>query len=174
MKAFKGVALVYFLIKKLREKYPDVQIGKTVVQKMSYLLERERRYDFGFSMYHYGPYSAQVSNYLDLAESLGLLKITWKPEKGYFIEPIRVDETNRIYQTLEDNINQGDLEKIDQIVENYGKLDPLAIKLSIVATALYIKENFNVSDNNEIVEIVKTLKPQHSHYVDRIIRELNI
>lgn len=173
MHTLKGIALVYFLIEKIREKYSNVQIGKTVVQKMTYLLEKERGYDFGFSMYHYGPYSTLISNYLDLAESLGLLKITWDSEKGYFIEPVRIDEKSKIYQTLKENIDLKDQEKINKIVENYGKFSPLAVRLSIVATALYIKENFDVSEK-EIIEIVKALKHQYSHLVEETINELKV
>lgn len=169
----KGVALIYFLIKRIRDKYPDIQIGKTVVQKMAYLFERERSYDFDFSMYHYGPYSAKISNYLDLAESLGLLNITWKPEKGYFIEPTNLDQINKTHKKIQEIVSEEDKEKINKIVESYGKLNPIAVKLSIITTAIYIRENFKVPEER-IKDIVKALKPQHSHLVEETLKNLNI
>jgi len=36
---------------------------------------------------------------------------------------------------------------IKEMVRKYGSLDPIAIKLSIIATALFIKDKFGVKAN---------------------------
>lgn len=167
----KGVALVYTLIKKLTEQNPNIQIGKTVIQKMMYLLERERNYDFGFSMYHYGPYSIKVSSYLNFAENIGGINIKWFPEKGYFIEPRNLEEI----ETFEKSLDEKDQEAIEKIVSIYGKLEPIAIKLSIIATAIYVRENFGVSQEHELIKIIGTLKPQHSlDYIRQVLQEADV
>jgi len=65
---FKNSGLLGYLVKSLKQKYPDRQIGKTVIQKMMYLLSRNGIMDFEFSMYHYGPYSSEVAGELNFAE----------------------------------------------------------------------------------------------------------
>ena len=74
-------------MKSLKQKYPDRQIGKTVIQKMMYLLSRNGIMDFEFSMYHYGPYSSEVAGELNFAERSGIVEISWVDEKGYYIKP---------------------------------------------------------------------------------------
>ncbi len=148
----RGVAMVSHLVKKLSEKYPDRQIGKTVVQKTVYMLTREKVIDFDYSMYHYGPYSAQVSSEINFAENIGAVEIDWIPDKGYFIKS-KSDE-------LEGVLSDDDKQAIDEIINKYGMFN--AIELSIITTALFVKDGFEVNDNEELVRVVASLKPKYS------------
>jgi len=78
----KGPAIIYYLVKQLKEKYPDKQVGKTVIQKLMYLFESKSNGDFEFTMYHYGPYSSKVGEYVNIAEVLGLIKQNGNQRKG--------------------------------------------------------------------------------------------
>ena len=152
----RGVAIVSHLVKKLSEKYPDSQIGKTVVQKTVYMLTREKVIDFDYSMYHYGPYSAQVSSEINFAENIGTVEVDWIPDKGYFIKP-KSDELERV-------LSDDDKQAIGRVIGKYGMFN--AIELSIIATALFVKDDFEVNDNEELVRVVASLKPKYS--IDRI------
>ncbi len=81
--SFNNVAMIGYLVKELNEKYPDAQVGKTVVQKMMFLLNRMKICDFNYTLYHYGPFSSEVANELDYASDLGIVEIEWEEDKGY-------------------------------------------------------------------------------------------
>lgn len=171
----KGVALVYTLIKELSHQYPNVQIGKTVIQKMMYLLERELKLDLGFSMYHYGPYSAQVANYLNLIERVEIIDVRWDSQKGYFISLKGKREANEIIKDLEAILDEEEKKTIHELVIKYGNLDPIAIKLSIIATALFVRDNFGVEDNGKLINIIKSLKPEHrDDYIKETLKEAQV
>ncbi len=147
---FKGPAMISHLVKTISEKYPEKQVGKTFIQKMVYLLAREGTADFDYSMYHYGPYSGQVSEELDFTENIGAVEIDWAPSKGYFIKS---KDTS-----WEQYLNEGEKRVIDELVDKYGEFS--AIELSIITTSLFIRDNFDVRDKNELIHVVASLKPQ--------------
>ena len=157
----RGVAMVSHSVKKLSEKYPDSQIGKTIVQKIMYMLTRERVIDFNYSMYHYGPYSAQVSSEINFAENIGAVEIDWISDKGYFIKP-KSDE-------LEGVLSEDDKQVVDRVIDKYGRFN--AIEISIIATALFVEDNFEVNDTEELVRVVTSLKPQYSSRIKNILKE---
>ena len=84
---FKYPALIGYMIERMSKEYPSKQIGKTIVQKIFYLLTHEGIVNFNYSMYHYGPYSSGLSGELNFAESTGIVDIKWVEDKGYFIYP---------------------------------------------------------------------------------------
>jgi uncharacterized protein YwgA len=171
----KGAALVYTLIKELSQQYPNVQIGKTVIQKMMYLLGRELKLDFGFSMYHYGPYSAQVANYLNFIERIEIIDVRWDLQKGYFIFLKENKEASDIIKELEDILDEKEKSTIKEMVRKYGSLDPIAIKLSIIATALFVRDEFGVKANEQLINIIKSLKPEHSDdYIKRTLKDASV
>jgi len=164
----KVSTLVYMLIKELSEQYPDIQISKTVVQKMMYLAERELKLDLGFSMYHYGPYSAQVSYCIDFLEDLGLIDVNWDIQKGY---SIAVKENKKANDTIKDTINQTEKSVIKEIVYKYGSLEP--IKLFMITTALFVSCEFGVKAGEQLIKIVKSLKPEYSdNYIKNTLEEV--
>ncbi|RLG32446.1 hypothetical protein DRN98_05285, partial [Methanosarcinales archaeon] len=87
--------------------------------------------------------------------------VDWKQEKGYFIEPN--DPLN-----LPNEVTSSEKEMIDNLVNKYG--DFSAIELSIIATAIYIKDNFGIGDN-EIIDTVLSLKPNKREWVEGILKK---
>jgi len=148
----KGPALVYYLVKELKKKYPKKQVGKTIIQKLMYIFELTSGKDFDYTMYHYGPYSWKVSEYLNLAEALNAVEIDWDPSKGYFVRP-------NDKPPFKVSIGEEEKKLMRQIIEKYGKFN--AVELSIFTTAMYVKDRFGESDPENIVKIVSSLKPEH-------------
>lgn len=146
---FKNPALIGYLVDELNKKHPNKQVGKTVVQKMMYFLTREGHTNFNFSMYHYGPYSSGISSELGTAAASGIVNETWHNNEGYYIEsgPKKGD--------FKDLVSEAEKQAVNQIIEKYGEFN--AVEMSIIATAFYIKENFD-AESNEIAEVVHRLK----------------
>jgi len=156
----KGPSLVYNLVKKLKEKYPEKQIGKTVIQKLMYLIETKSDLDLGYTLYHYGPYSSMVNEYITLAETLGFVSVRWDYEKGYFIDPLKPNE-DLLVDIEEKN-------SIKVIVDNYGNFT--ANELSIMTTALYIKNRFGVESPENIISAVLQAKPKNKkEWIEKIL-----
>ena len=160
----RNARLIYWLIKKLEEKYPANQIGKTKIQKLMYLLENKLNEDFGYTMYHYGPYSSEVAETLNTANILGWLDIKWKIDKGYFISTKKVS-----LPELQDKESK----VIENLVDKYG--DFSAVELSIIATAVYVKNNFDIEDPDEIIDVVLSLKPNNKReWVKNILEKAGV
>jgi len=163
---FWGPALIGYLVKCLNEKFPDNLVGKTVVQKMMYLLIREGVGDFRYSMYHYGPYSSAVSGELNFAESSEIVDINWIEEKGYSIKP------GSTLSKFEDLLTEEDKEKVNEISVKFGKFNAGA--LSLIATALFLEDNYDVAAD-ELPQLVHRLKEKYDvSYIKKILKEAEI
>ena len=163
---FTYPTLLGYLLKRMEDGYPDKQIGKTIVQKMMYLLTREGTVDFNYSMYHYGPYSSEVSGELNFANSAGIVNINWVDDKGYFI-----NSTQKL-ENFMNRLTDQDKQVVDELVNKFGKFN--AIQLSLIATAFFLKDNFNVSDVR-LAEVVHDAKPKYSHgYIKTVLQSAGI
>jgi uncharacterized protein len=149
---FKGVAFIQYMVKQLFDLNPNKQIGKTVIQKMFYLLSRKGTVSLDYSMYHYGPFSGQISSELNFAEHSNAVKIEWKMDEGYWITPGGNE--------FDSNLNDDEIKSIDEIINKYGSLN--AVDLSIVATAFFGKDNFDIKDKNDLIRAVSDLKTDYS------------
>lgn len=150
---FKSSGLIGYLVKRLNEDYPDKQVGKTIIQKMVYLLSRKNIARFDFSMYHYGPYSSELSGELSFAEKNGIVKVTWKDSEGYFIKP--TTDADRFLALLKGDEQQA----VNETVKQFGKFT--AKDLSLIATALYLRDNFGVEDS-KLADAVHNAKKRYS------------
>lgn len=159
MKKGEDDALIAYMVKRLREQDENKQIGKTIVQKMAYLLELNSDVDFDYTMYHYGPFSRRVEGLLDMAEKKGYVDIEWNSDKGYFIEPKK--------DVPEENLDEDIKKAVDDVVNRYSKY--LAVDLSLIATGHYVKDNYEYESDERLVEIVLSLK---SDYGEEKIKEL--
>ena len=159
---FKSSGMIGYLVKRLNEEYPDKQIGKTIIQKMVYLLSRRNMARFDFSMYHYGPYSSELSGELSFAEKNGIIKINWKDNEGYFIKP--TPDTDKFIDLLDGKERQ----TVDEIIRQFGRFK--AIDLSLQATALYLRDNFGVEES-ELADAVHNAKKSYSHdYITEVLK----
>lgn len=154
-------AALPYLVRRLSEEHRGKQIGKTVVQKLMYFISREPAVntDIVYSMYHYGPYSSQVSGELAQAEADGFLEISWIPERGYSISAAP--------EAHDDRLTPAERAAIDSVVARFGRYD--AVSLSIIATGDFVRDRYGVQDPEELSRIVHSLKPK---YAPEVIREM--
>lgn len=152
---FHNPTLISYVVKRIKETYPATQISKTIVQKLIYLLSRKDIVDFDYSLYHYGPYSSQVSSELNFAEEIGVIVIDWIPGKGYFISPGPMYSTELLLK----NTEKTERDTVDEVIQEYGNYN--SIELSIITTALFLNKNFGVNDKDNLLEVVSSLKPQY-------------
>ncbi|MEF8848943.1 MAG: type II toxin-antitoxin system antitoxin SocA domain-containing protein [Candidatus Thermoplasmatota archaeon] len=157
---FKKPALIGYLVKKFNEKHPHKQIGNTIVQKMMYLLSRQNIVDFNYSMYHYGPYSSEVSRELNFSENTGIVGSIWNTDKG---RNIWAKET---LDEFEEFIEEEEKDSINKIIDKYGKYR--ATDLAIIATGFYLRDRYDIPDE-KLVEKVHSLK---NKYTPEIIKKL--
>jgi len=148
----QGPILVFHLVKVIKEKYPNKQVGKTVIQKLMYLFETRSHEDFDYTMYHYGPYSSKVGGYINKAEALGLIDVKWIPEKGYFIEPNKKGMDKLPIQIEEEKLRQ-----LKTVIDEFGEFN--ADELVMISTAVCLKNSFDMEDPQAIIETVLSLKP---------------
>lgn len=141
---------IRYLTEKIHEKNSNKQVGKTLVQKMLYLLAWGGIVDLDYTLYHYGPFSREVERSLEKASDLGLVDIEWRSNKGYYIR-----EKGERREKIEDEIKEG----IREIVEEYKGYS--ANKLSIIATALYIIKHFDVTKKRKLINQILSLKPNN-------------
>lgn len=161
---FKNPALIAYVVKCVQDKYPSNQIGKTYIQKMMYLLKRKGILDVSYSIHYYGPYSMETAYELNFAENIGIISIKWIDDKGYFISAVQDN-----FEKLEQNIIDHEKQAVAEVVDRFGRFK--AIELSIIATALYLQDNSEVSDTR-LVEAVHNLKPEYPNdYIKHILEE---
>ena len=130
---FRNSGLIGYLVKRLNEKYPGKQIGKTVIQKMMYMLSRSDVANFDFSMYITALLVRGIRK-LNFAERNGVVDIDWKDEKGYF-----VNQTDRVEDFVH-LLSSEDKRVVDELVARFGCFK--AVDLSLIATALYLQRQF--------------------------------
>jgi uncharacterized protein YwgA len=159
---FKNPAIIGYLIKKMSEVYHGKQIGKTIVQKLIFLLVEKKVFYFRYSMFHYGPFSSEVAGELDYAGNLDIVDITWKYNEGYFIFPTKnIDHFEYL-------LTENEKKQIDQVVKNYGALS--AVELSILATSIFLKTHFNTPEK-ALPQVVHNIKPKYTlEFIENIIK----
>ncbi|MBT8508455.1 hypothetical protein AZH53_08560 [Methanomicrobiaceae archaeon CYW5] len=157
------LAVICNLIKIMKENYPH-QIGKTAIQKMVYLLTREKITNHRYSLYNYGPYSSDVMRALDICEYYNNIDIEWKKDIGYEISPGKNVDFG--------NLDPDEIGKITKTVTKYSSYN--ALDLSIITTALYVLDNESINSDQELVDAVIEIKPKYKNKVEKILRDSNI
>ncbi len=162
--AFLYSAILGYLVKELAEKYPREQTGKTKIQKLIFLLSQKHIVDFDYSMHYYGPYSSQVSNELDFAESTKIIQSQWVEDKGFFLK-IGPNE-----KKFEDLLNEGVKNEIHQIASEMGKFN--AKELTIIATYHFLAEKHD--SKKDLIEEIHKMKSYPKKDIRRVLKEAAI
>lgn len=162
------------LASRLEDRSP--QFGKTALQKLIYLLQEIYSVDLGyeFSLYTYGPFSAQLLNDLDVAAALGGVHVEYVGDGlgGYKISP--GPHASNLVQHAEKFLT--DIrDSLDAVTEQFGHLT--AKDLELRSTIIYVDRDAQTSgkalDRSELVRMVHQIKPGFNEaLIARVLDEL--
>lgn len=139
-------------------------LGKTALQKYVYFLQELYDVDVGyeFSLYTYGPFSAELMQDLDVTHAMGAVEVTYDPyTNAYNIRPGPKKDAIR-------NRASGFLERVkhalDQVLAYFGNYG--ARELELQATIVYAerdaKRRSEALPEDHLVQRVHEIKPHFS------------
>lgn len=137
----------------------DVQFGKTSMQKIMYILQEIYNVKTGYSytLYNYGPYSAELANDLNYVAALKGVEVSWINTGGYSITPDIATKTfyekSRCF--IENNKN-----KVQKALDYFGGLS--AKELELKATIIYFFKQNSTQSAQCVAEQIHQLKPYFS------------
>jgi uncharacterized protein YwgA len=159
-------ALIAELAQRCEGKCP--QFGKTVLQKMVYLLQEVFHIDCGydFDIYAYGPFTPQLLQDLDLVEHTGAVKIhpVVSMTGGYEISP--GGQAAALIEKGSDFLNKGEVKKaIETLVDEFGHFwaKDLELRSTIIFVQRDSQKQGKLLSADDIVEIVKQIKPKFTN-----------
>ncbi len=169
--------LISAVVKGLHQRSP--QLGKTVLQKIVYLLQALANIQAGyrFRFYTYGPFSVELLQDLDLVEGLGGVKINRVVSEpgGFHLEPGENAEglIQKASSLLEE---QGANDAISRIVGDFGHLP--AKYLELRATVVYVVRDLQRREESveksRVMELVENLKPRfEKQEIEKSISDLS-
>jgi len=153
--------LISELTSLLKDKCP--QFGKTILQKMVYLLQEVYGVKCGyqFDLYTYGPFTSQLLQDLDLVETLNGVRISsvMSAIGGYHIEPGERNEELRekAVEFLRDSTVS---EAIDSLIEDFGSFN--AKQLELLSTIVYVDRDMKDKglSREKLIQMVGDIKPK--------------
>ncbi len=157
--------LIAVIAYRLKDRSP--QFGKTILQKMVFLLQEVYGVKCGyqFDLYTYGPFTSQLLQDLDLVETLGGVKVypVISGIGGYHIVPGEKNYALRgkAKDFLEDPTVSN---AINNLIKQFGSFN--AKELELISTIVYVYKEMETIGHaltrDEIVQIIKGLKPKFS------------
>lgn len=154
--------LIAELAYRRKNQYP--QFGKTILQKMVYLLQEVYGIKCGyqFDLYTYGPFTSQLLQDLDLVETLGGIRV-YPVTGGYHIAP--GDQNDSLRETAKDFLCLPDVSRaIDNLVQDFGSLN--AKELELLSTIVYVDRDMKSAvpplTYEKMAQMVNDLKPKFS------------
>ncbi len=155
----------YALIAELADRLKDIspQFGKTVLQKIVFLLQELYHVNLGyrFDLYMYGPFSTELLQDLDLVESLGGVSVepVLLGSGGYQIRP--GVQNQRVREKAKDFLKKIS-DKLDKLLEEFGKCS--AKELELYSTIFYVSKELmhsqGTTSRKDLARIVNEIKPK--------------
>ena len=158
---WKRYALIAELATQLEDKCN--QFGKTILEKVVYLLQVVYDVDCGyeFSLYNYGPFCSELLSDLDYVNSLGGVTIVAGHWGGYDIKPgLKKDY---IISRGIDFINNN-IDSIQEVVDNFGTYSAkeLELRSTIVYADRDILQTKQPLSKSEFLQLIKQIKSHFS------------
>ncbi len=144
------------------------QFGKTAFMKMAYLLQELYEVPLGyrFSLYTYGPYSAEVLADLEYANLRKHVEVEYLGDLqgGYRITPGEVaSESNRQTEPIAKYSDA-----LNEMVDHFGSFNARELELRTTSIFLWMRiRPRKAEDVNALIETVRQLKP---HFSETAIR----
>jgi uncharacterized protein len=134
-----------------------VKLGKTQVQKLVYFAQDGGvPLGYKYEIYHYGPYSFELSDDLGSLDSLGVLDIDSDPSGfGFHISPGKFSNKFRLEPKY--------LKKVEEVISQFGSNTPaqLEVKATIHFVHSVVKKQVGLGKTkSEVVQRVHALKPR--------------
>lgn len=161
---WKQYALIVYLSEQLNDVSP--QFGKTVLQKIIFILQEVYRVPCGYrySLYSYGPYCSQLLRDLDMVEHLHGVDVCRVPSGFGGVAIFPGDKFKQVKDRGIDFIEVYK-EKINNAVKLFGSFT--ARDLELRSTILYCcsdMKNMGQSYSiNDLVSVVSEVKPKYSN-----------
>lgn len=161
----------YALVAELARRFEAnrITLGKTVLQKIVFLLQRVFGIDcdYAYTLYTYGPYCADVARDLDIVEGFGGVLVKDNLYGGYEIQPGSAnDELRRRGAEFLGQIQ----DSLDQLIADYGRAS--AKDLELRSTIIYMANPGR--SNKELIRLVHDVKPHFSTaQIEAAYRELD-
>lgn len=143
-------------------------VGKIRLQKLAYFLQEamEVPTKFSFRMHHYGPYAEDLERDTAWLKFAGYINIASDPE-GYGFHITPTDGPREEWKTMLHHHE----ESIELAVDIFG--DRSISELELAATIHYMRRLRPKLDTDELLNVVRDLKPRFSvGYVSAIHAEL--
>src|SRR5579863_10451358 len=133
------------------------RLGKTQVQKLVYFVQDSGvPLEYKYEIYHYGPYSFELSHELSSLDSLGVLNVESDPS-GFGFDISAGKFAVRFH--LEPSYQK----KVEKVLAEFGANTPaqLEVKATIHFVHSLIKKRFSSSKiKPEVMQKVRALKPR--------------
>lgn len=145
------------------------QFGKTVLQKLVYILQEVYRVPCGYDyiLYNYGPYSEELADDLSFFASMDGVRVEWSRGLGYEIK--KAGKTKHFRERGEDFLNRYASE-INEAIDKFGVMN--AKELELRSTIIYVSEEEPL-DKNDLLDRVKDIKPHFTvDEIDNAYQEL--
>lgn len=135
------------------------QFGKTVLQKLVYILQEVYRVPCGYDyiLYNYGPYSEGLADDLSFFASMDGVKVDWSQGLGYEIK--RAGKTTHFRKRGEVFLTQY-ASQIEEVIKEFGSMN--AKELELRSTIIYVSKEEPLN-KKDLLNRVKEIKP---HYTD--------
>ena len=146
------------------------QFGKTAFMKMAYLLQELYEVPLGyrFSLYTYGPYSAEVLADLEYAKLRKQVDVEYSgdPQGGFKITPSEVAGGSNLQNEQIAKYSQ----LLNELVEHFGSFNARELELRTTSIFLWKRTRpRKPEDVSTLIEAVRQLKP---HFSEMAIRSV--
>ena len=141
-----------------------VKLGKTQIQKLVYFAQALGvPFDYKYEIYHYGPYSFELSHDLNALNSRGVLSVKSDPTGfGYEISAGKFAEKFKLETKYQ--------KKIEAILDKIGRNTPA--ELEVKATIHFVKSIVK-KNKSDVIPKVHALKPRFTEeFIERCYSHL--
>ena len=167
MYPWNRLALIAYIVKKHKSMFPNVQLGKTSIQKLIYLFKEHFDVPLGyrFRFYNYGPFSNSISQDIETLDSFEVINLDTRADVGYDLS-INKDSAFSKLEQKADLFIKNNKDNLDEVIQCFGKSN--AKTLELYATIVWVDRELarNQFDKNtieqDIEKNVKKLKPKYS------------
>ncbi len=145
------------------------QFGKTVLQKLVYILQAVYRVPCGYDyiLYNYGPYSEELADDLSFFASMDGVRVEWGQGPGYKIK--KAVKAAHFRERGKGFLTQY-ASQIEDVIKEFGDMN--AKELELRSTIIYVSKEEPL-EKKDLLNRVKEIKPHFTDSeIDKAYQEL--